>query len=162
MTTKITITTPTGKNGSALMKRLLDAADENALEIVLLAHDPEKLREFTERGARVEKGSLDDAAFVPRATEGMDALFWLTPQNFKPGEGVTPEIPVDAPDGGSGSSCRTSATAEAAAAWATCAERPFRPSGFPFEVACQIDVSAITTRVHVSPVADDRDGGLVP
>ncbi len=88
MPKKIAITTPTGKNGSALTKRLLDAAEENDLEIVLLARDPEKVREFTERGARVEKGNLDDAAFVTRATEGMDALFWLTPQNFEPGEEV--------------------------------------------------------------------------
>ena len=53
---KIAITTPTGKNGSALTTRLLDAAEENQLEIVLLARDPEKVLEFTERGARVEKG----------------------------------------------------------------------------------------------------------
>ena len=59
MTRKIAITTPTGKNGSALTKRLLDAAEENQLEIVLLARDPEKVLDFTERGARVEKGSLD-------------------------------------------------------------------------------------------------------
>ena len=49
------------------------------LEIVLLARDREKLREFTERGARVETGNLDDGAFVARATEGVDALFWPTP-----------------------------------------------------------------------------------
>ena len=85
---KIAITTPTGKNGSALTKRLLDAAEENQLEIVLLARDPEKVREFTTRGARVEKGNLDDAVFVARATAGVDALFWLTPQNFEPGEEV--------------------------------------------------------------------------
>ena len=88
MTTKIAITTPTGKNGRALTKRLLDVAKENQLEIVLLARDPEKVREFSDRGARVEKGSLDDAAFVARATAGVDALFWLTPQNFEPGEEV--------------------------------------------------------------------------
>ncbi len=88
MTTKIAITTPTGKNGRALTKRLLDVAKENQLEIVLLARDPEKVSEFTERGARVEKGSLDDAAFVVRATQGVDALFWLTPASFEPGEEV--------------------------------------------------------------------------
>ena len=88
MTTKIAITTPTGKNGRALTKRLLDVAKENQLEIVLLGRDPEKVSEFTERGARVEKGSLDDAAFVARATQGVDALFWLTPQNFEAGEEV--------------------------------------------------------------------------
>ena len=88
MTTKIAITTPTGKNGRALTKRLLDVAKEKQLEIVLLARDPEKVREFTERGARVEKGNLDDAVFVARATAGVDALFWLTPQNFEPGEEV--------------------------------------------------------------------------
>ncbi len=85
---KIAITTPTGKNGSALAKRLLDAAEENPLEIVLLARDPQKVLEFTERGAQVEKGNLDDAAFVGRATEGVDALFWVTPAYFEPGEEV--------------------------------------------------------------------------
>ena len=88
MTTKIAITTPTGKNGRALTKRLLDVANENQLEIVLLARDSEKVREFSDRGARVEKGSLDDAVFVARVTAGVDALFWLTPQNFEPGEEV--------------------------------------------------------------------------
>ena len=88
MTTKIAITTPTGKNGRALTKRLLDVAKENQLEIVLLARDPEKVSEFSERGARVEKGNLNDAVFVARATAGVDALFWLTPQNFEPGEEV--------------------------------------------------------------------------
>ncbi len=58
MTTKIAITTPTGKNGRALTKRLLDVAKEKQLEIVLLARDAKKVREFTERGARVEKGNL--------------------------------------------------------------------------------------------------------
>ena len=86
MTRKIAITTPTGNNGRALTARLLDVAKEKQLEIVLLARDPGKVRAFTERGARVEKGSVDDAAFVARATESVDALFWLTPQNFEPGE----------------------------------------------------------------------------
>ena len=54
---KIAITTPTGKNGSAITKRLLETAEENQLEIVLLARDPEKVREFTERGARVLRNS---------------------------------------------------------------------------------------------------------
>ena len=88
MTRKIAITTPTGNTGRALTARLLDANENKQLEIVLLARDPGKVRAFTERGARVEKGSLDDAAFVARATEGVDALFWLTPQNFEPGEEV--------------------------------------------------------------------------
>ncbi len=88
MTTKIAITTPTGKSGRYLTERLLDAVTEQQLEIVLRARDPEGVRSFTERGARVEKGSLDDAGFVARATEGVDALYWLTPQNFEPGEEV--------------------------------------------------------------------------
>ncbi len=64
MTTKIAITTPTGKSGRYLTERLLDTAKEKQLEVVLLARAPEKLHQFTERGARVEKGSLDDAGFV--------------------------------------------------------------------------------------------------
>ena len=88
MTRKIAVSTPTSKSGRALTERLLDAAEEKQLKIVLLARDPEKVREFSERGAQVEKGSLDDAGFVARATEGVDALYWLTPQNFEPGEEV--------------------------------------------------------------------------
>ena len=88
MTTKIAITTPTGKNGRAVTERLLDVASEKHLEILLLARDPEKVRDFTERGATVEQGSLDDAGFVARATKGVDALFWITPANFEPGEEV--------------------------------------------------------------------------
>ena len=88
MTRKIAISTPTSKSGRAVTGHLLDAAKEKQIEIVLLARDPEKVREFSERGARVEKGALDDAGFVARATEGVDALYWLTPQNFEPGEEV--------------------------------------------------------------------------
>ena len=49
MTTKIAITTPTGKSGRYLTERLLDAVKEKQLEIVLLARDPERVRSFTER-----------------------------------------------------------------------------------------------------------------
>ncbi len=59
MTKKIAITTPTGKSGRYLTERLLDAVQEKQLEIVLLARDPARVRSFTERGARVENGSLD-------------------------------------------------------------------------------------------------------
>lgn len=75
---RIAVTTPTGNIGSKLVPHLLDAG----AEVVLLARDPGKVQAFVARGARVEHGSQDDAAFVQRATRGADALFWLTPADF--------------------------------------------------------------------------------
>ena len=88
MTTKIAISTPTGNIGSKVTEHLLRQAREQQLEIVLLARKPEKVARFAELGARIEQGNLDDLDFVVRATKGVDAFFWLTPQNFRPDEDV--------------------------------------------------------------------------
>lgn len=76
---KIAITTPTGNIGSWLVENLLHAGDH---ELRLLARDPAKVRKFTERGARVLKGDLNDPEYVTQATRGVDLLFWLTPPKF--------------------------------------------------------------------------------
>lgn len=70
----IAITTPTGHIGSRLTRRLFDAGED----LTLLVRHPEKLPADIRAKARIETGDLSDAAFVARATEGADALFWLT------------------------------------------------------------------------------------
>jgi len=72
------INTPTGNIGRVITERLLseDAA------VVLLARDPKKVAHFAERGATVHQGSLEDGDFVRKATEGAEAIFWLTPPAF--------------------------------------------------------------------------------
>lgn len=75
---RIAVTAPTGNIGTRLVPRLLDAG----AEVVLLARDPAKVETFSKRGARVERGVLEDADFVKRATAGADALFWLTPPDY--------------------------------------------------------------------------------
>ena len=82
MGTTIAITTPTGKIGSQVTQRLLEAAENKDIQLVLLARHPETMQHFVARGARVEQGSLDDPEFVVRATRDADTLFWLTPQNL--------------------------------------------------------------------------------
>ena len=75
---RVTVTTPTGHIGSVVAARLLDA---NA-EIVLPVRNPEKVAGLAERGAKVMKGTLGDAACLTEACRGVDALFWLTPPDL--------------------------------------------------------------------------------
>jgi len=75
---KITVTTPTGHVGQAVTEKLLEAG----AELTLIARSPKKVKEFAKRGARVVEGSLEDPAVVQKATEGADALFWVTPVKF--------------------------------------------------------------------------------
>ena len=75
---RIAVTTPTGNIGKVVASRLLAAG----AHVTLLASHPEKVKEFADRGAMVLQGSLDDKHFVVKATQGIDALFWLTPLDF--------------------------------------------------------------------------------
>ena len=74
----IVITAPTGKIGSKLVQNLLA---ENA-ELTLIVRDPAKLSEDVRRRTTVQQGDQTDADFMKAATEGADALFWLSPPNF--------------------------------------------------------------------------------
>ncbi|MCA8913539.1 MAG: NmrA family NAD(P)-binding protein [Planctomycetes bacterium] len=76
---KIAITTPTGHIGSGLVQHLLDKGGH---ELTLLCRDPEKVKQFTDKGAKAVQGDLSDGGYVTRATEGADLLFWLTPPKF--------------------------------------------------------------------------------
>lgn len=75
---RIAINTPNGNIGRALAGHLLDAGQE----LVLLSRSPEKTKELADRGATVHDGTLSDEAFVLRATQGVDTLFWLVPGNY--------------------------------------------------------------------------------
>ncbi len=71
----IVITTPSGNIGSAVTRALLDAGEKP----VLIARDPTKVEELTDRGAVVKRGSHADADFLIDATRDAEALFVLTP-----------------------------------------------------------------------------------
>ncbi len=75
---KIAVNTPTGNIGRVVTDQLLDAG----VNVVLLARNPDKVKQFVERGATVFEGNLDDADFVVSATKDVDALFWLTPADI--------------------------------------------------------------------------------
>jgi uncharacterized protein YbjT (DUF2867 family) len=77
---RIAVTTPTGHIGKVVTSHLLDL--DAGAQVTLLVRNPEKVKEFADRGATVFRGSLDDRDFVNRATQGVDALFWLTPPDF--------------------------------------------------------------------------------
>ena len=75
----IAVTTPTGHIGSALVRLLLDAGYD---DLLLLLRDVQKLDADVRGRVETREGSLEDAAYVRRATEGADALFWLSPPNW--------------------------------------------------------------------------------
>jgi uncharacterized protein YbjT (DUF2867 family) len=75
----IVITTPSGNIGSAVTSHLLD----NGEKPVLIARDPSKVKKFTDKGAVVKTGSHSDADFLIEASKNADALFVLTPPDFK-------------------------------------------------------------------------------
>ena len=74
----IVITAPTGNIGSQLVQDLL-AADA---DLTLIVRDPAKLTPEVRRQTNVKQGDLTDANFVRAATEGADALFWLSPPSL--------------------------------------------------------------------------------
>lgn len=76
---KIAVTTPTGHIGSVVAEYLLDAG----VDVRLLARGPEKLTRLINRGAGIAEGTLEDESYVIEATRGVDALFLVTPPNFR-------------------------------------------------------------------------------
>ena len=73
----IVITTPTGNIGSKLVEKLLAEKQD----LTLIVRDPSKLSDDVRGAVTVKQGDLADAAFVREATEGAEALFWLSPPN---------------------------------------------------------------------------------
>ena len=77
---KIAITTPTGHVGSAVAYFLLDTGGD--VRVKLLCRRPEKVRPLVQRGAEIAIGSQDNAEYLIKATEDVDALFWATPPGY--------------------------------------------------------------------------------
>lgn len=73
---KIAITTPTGNIGHELARQLLD---EGKHDLTLLCRNPDRVAEFTKRGAKAIKCDLENREQVVRATEGAEAAFFLCP-----------------------------------------------------------------------------------
>ncbi|MFQ5598496.1 MAG: NAD(P)H-binding protein [Nitrospiria bacterium] len=76
---KIAITGPSGQIGSKLVEKLLERED---VQLVLLARNAEKLQQVQMMGASVIEGDLNDGAYIRKATEGADALFFLIPPHI--------------------------------------------------------------------------------
>lgn len=76
---RIAITTPTGNIGRRLTNLLLD---QGGHDLVLLARNPGKFTQEQAKGAKVVQGDLGDAAYVKKATQGAEALFFVCPPNF--------------------------------------------------------------------------------
>ena len=77
---RIAITTPTGHVGSAVADFLLDLGVD--ISVRLLGRRPDKLKKFTERGAETSIGTLDNADYLTKATQDVDALLWVTPPGY--------------------------------------------------------------------------------
>ena len=75
----LAITTPTGHIGSALVRRLLDAG---RTDLRLLLRDASRLDADVREAVETREGVLQDAETVRAATEGVDALFWLSPNDW--------------------------------------------------------------------------------
>jgi uncharacterized protein YbjT (DUF2867 family) len=73
----IAITAPTGNIGSRLVRLLLDAG----ADLTLLLRDPNKLDPALRERVQTRQGELQDRAFVERATQGADTLFWVNPND---------------------------------------------------------------------------------
>ncbi len=76
---KIAITTPTGNIGSKLVQKL---ASDSSHQLILLARNADKLKAAEQKGAAIAEGDLSDKSYVTKATEGVDALFWVHPPKY--------------------------------------------------------------------------------
>ena len=81
---RIVVTTPTGNIGKVVTNELLDAG----AEVILPVRSPQKVKAFTDRGAKATKGTMDDSKFIAESCSGTDALFWLTPPDLGAGDYV--------------------------------------------------------------------------
>ncbi|MEM1125853.1 MAG: NAD(P)H-binding protein [Bacteroidota bacterium] len=74
----IAITTPTGHIGRQLVDHLL-AHDE---PVIVLLREAAKLPAAVRERVTTYEGVLQDPAYVQEATQGADALFWLSPNHI--------------------------------------------------------------------------------
>lgn len=71
----IVVTTPTGRIGSQLVRRLL----ERGSAVRVIARDPSRLPADLREHVEVIEGSHDESSVLDAALRGADALFWLVP-----------------------------------------------------------------------------------
>ncbi len=74
----LVITTPTGRIGSRLVRRLLDQGDT---AVRVIARDASRLDPAVREQVEIVEGTHDDPAVLDKALPGADALFWLVPPN---------------------------------------------------------------------------------
>jgi len=74
----IVVTTPTGHIGHVIVEKLLEAGRN---DVAVIVRDPTRLKENVRGRVTAHQGDLSDKAFVQKATEGADVLFWLTPSD---------------------------------------------------------------------------------
>jgi len=75
---KILINTPSGNIGRVVTQLLLTAGHE----LTLISRNPDKVQGFLKQGARLVRGSIDDAATLEGAFAGNEAVLWLPPLVF--------------------------------------------------------------------------------
>jgi uncharacterized protein YbjT (DUF2867 family) len=73
----IVITTPTGRIGGQLVRRLLDQGEA----VRVIVRDAARLEHAIREQVEVVEGSHDSASVLDKALPGADALFWLVPPN---------------------------------------------------------------------------------
>jgi uncharacterized protein YbjT (DUF2867 family) len=77
---RIAVTTPSGHVGGTVADFLLDFGAN--IQVRLLGRRADKLTDLIKRGAETVIGSQDDADYLCRATQGVNALFWATPPGY--------------------------------------------------------------------------------
>lgn len=76
---RIMVNAPTSKVGRQLVPKLLGGG----AELTVIARDPRKVAGLAGRGVHVVTGSSADRQVVRRAVNGSEALFWLTPPDYR-------------------------------------------------------------------------------
>ncbi len=76
---RIALTTPTGQIGSQVVRHLLDAGHT---DLVLLIRDAARLPDDIRDAVETREGEQQDADFVRDATQGADALLWISPPDW--------------------------------------------------------------------------------
>ena len=74
----LVLTTPTGKIGSKVLKKLLEAD----ADVRIVAREPTKLAPEVRARVEVVQGSIDDEAVLTQAFEGAEGVFLVVPPSF--------------------------------------------------------------------------------
>src|SRR5688572_13732979 len=72
---KILVTNPTGRIGRRILPELL--APEFSVRVI--ARDPARLPVDSRQRVEIVRGSMDDAATLRHALQGVEAMFWCVP-----------------------------------------------------------------------------------